>query len=1151
MQSLFQYTHLKKQIHPFILVFSLLILHSFFSVAQRNYAQNSVLATGNWYKIGVTKPGIYKIDIPFLSSLGINTANISSSTIRMFGNGGFMLPENNASQRPDDLVENAIEVVDGGDGIFNGNDYFLFYGAAADKWLKDSLNNKFNHQKNLFADTVFYFLNFGGNGKRIQSTNITNNANKFVSTYNERFFNETDAINFLNSGKEWFGEEFSSLPGNSLSKIFSYNIVGLDQTVPLNLTASLAARSIGNASSFGISLNNLQFPNIPLNPISGNYLDAFATTINQTYSVSANANQININFSFIPFSSSAQGWLNWFELHCRRNLSLNNQSQIFFRDWQSVGTGNTASFTIQGASSNTIIWDITNEQEPQKLIATHNLGVTTFKNDATNLREYIAFDALNIPIALGKVNSQNLHNSQLIDYLIISPLIFMAEATRLATFHTQQYNYKTLVVNIEQIYNEFSGGISDPTAVRDFVKMYYDKAGIDSTKRPKYLLLFGAASFDYKNRIANNTNFIPCYQSLNSLDPLVSYTSDDFFGFLGNADDVNINVPLPLLNIAIGRLPVINVVEAKNMVDKIINYHAAASLGPWRNNTLFVADDKDANTHLSDAELIAASAFSTNSLFNQDKIYLDAYPLVSGTGGGRYPQVNEAITNKIFNGALLFNYSGHGGYQRLADEAILSTAEINQFNNPNKLPLFVTATCDFAPYDDPTKSSIGAYSLTASNKGAIALVTTTRVVFAFSNRIINDNFIKILFAKSSQQNYLTIGEAIKRAKNLTYTTFNDINNNRKFTLLGDPGIQLAFPKLNVELTEINGNTSLAADTLKALNKYTFRGKISEQNGNLATSFNGTVYPTIFDKKQTVQTLGNHPASQITNYSQQQNIIYKGKATAKNGLFSFSFVVPKDINYQIGNGRLSLYAENGNTDANGVSNSFFIGGASNQLNTDITGPKINIFLNDEKFINGGLVNEQPILIVKLFDSSGINTVGTGIGHDITATIDGNDKNTIVLNNFYEADKDNFQSGLIRFQLPNLAEGSHFIKLKAWDVANNSSEKIIEFTVAQAKNLQLSHVLNYPNPFTSNTAFWFEHNQANGDLKVLINIFSVTGKLVHQIQRNILITGNRVCEIFWDGKDKYSEKLAKGVYIYRIIAISSAGSRAEVTQKLYLL
>ena len=1121
--------------------------------AQRQYTAQSVLATGNCYKLSTKMEGIYKVDVSFLNSLGINTNNLASSAIQLFGNGGKMLSENNAIYPIDDLYENAIEMYDGGDGIFNGNDFFLFYGQSPDNWLKDSINQKFIHQKNIYSDSVIYFIKIGNNGKRINNSNTVSAANKFVTNFNERYFYEQDLINFLNSGKEWFGEEFSSLPGNSLSRSFAVDMSGLELTQPIQLSTSFACRSIGSSSSFSVTVNNQLVQSLNMGVVSGNFLEAYVTNNFQKSVFTTNNSMLNISISFNPSSLSSQGWLNWFELHARKSLSMSSQSQFLFRDWQSVGAGNVAKYTIINCTSNTSVWEITNPLVPEKMSTTFSSSQLSFNSESSRLREFIVFNNSNylMPVPIGKIDNQNLHNFQQADYVIIAPPVFLSEAKRLALFHQQQYQYKVVVASTTDIFNEFASGNADPSAVKDFVKMYFDKAAGDTTKTPKYLLLFGAASFDYKNRLKNNTNFVPCYESVNSTDPLLSYTSDDFFGLLNDNDDINLNSPPSQLDIAVGRIPVSSVNEAKNAVDKIINYHSKMSLGQWRNNTIFTADDKDGNTHLNDAEFVSNNANANNNLFNQSKIYLDAYPLVSGTGGGRYPAVNNTIVNQISTGALFFNYNGHGGYNRLADEAILSQDEANQFNNANKLPLFITATCDFVPYDDPTKTALGTSLLVAGKTGAIGLVTTTRVVFAFSNRIMNDNFLKTILKKDSTKGYLTLGESVRRAKNETYQNYSDVINNRKFTLIGDPAIQLAFPKTNIQITSINNRAITGSDTLKPLAKYTFSGRILDLSGAPQNNFNGTIYPVLFDKAQSIKTLGNDSQSPITQFNQQTNIIYRGKATVQNGLFDFSFIVPKDINNQVGNGRLSTYAENGITDANGVLNSFLIGGVNNNLIADTKGPEIKAFLNDEKFVNGGLVNESPILILQLSDSSGINSSGIGIGHDITAVIDGDEKNIIVLNSFYEAAQDNYQKGTIHYQLNSLSDGVHFIKIKAWDVANNSSELIIEFLVAKTQQLKIHHVYNYPNPFTTSTNFWFEHNQPSTNLNVLINIYTVSGKLVHQIQRSINSDGNRVNDIFWDGKDRFNQKLARGVYFYRIIVSSLFGHKAETTQKIYLL
>ncbi len=1138
--------------HKSLFIAVILVAFAFAADGQRNYAANSVLSTGSWFKIGVKQEGIYKIDIPFLNSLGINTANLPSASIRLFGNGGDMLDENNAVAREDDLFENAIEVVDGGDGILNGNDYLLFYAAGPNHWVKDSINQRFSHQKNLYSDTSYYFISVGGTGKRIQTKTVSAAANISVSSFNERYFYENDLINLLNSGKEWYGEEFSSINGNTNSRSFTVDFTGLISAQPITLSASLAGRSVGAASSFTVGVNGQSVQTVSIPAVSGYFLDAYANTVTQQNNFSATQSPLIVQFSFNAGVSGAQGWLDWFELHGRKTLGMNNQSQVFFRDWSSIANNNIASFSINNTTAATEVWEITNPLQPEKMNAAFNNNQTVFKNDAARLREYTAFNNANflVPVSIGKVDNQNLHQSAKADLIIITHPSLLSEANRLAAFHVQHDGYAVTVATTDKIFNEFSSGIPDPTALRDFVKMYYDKAGTDSTLRPKYLLLFGAASYDYKNRINNNTNLVSSYETENSTDPLTTHVSDDFFGLLNDGDDVNAISPPGLLDIGIGRLPARNLKEAKTMVDKIIHYNAATSLGPWRNQMIFTADDNDADLHLNDAEFISGDATSTNPLFNQSKIYLDAYKMVSGSGGSRYPDVNAAIVNQVFDGSLIFNYTGHGGYQQLSASAVLTNTELQQFNNPNKLPLFITATCDFAPFDDPSKNSLGGSLLYDDSIGAIALMTTTRVVFAASNRVLNDNYLKIALQPDASGKYLSLGEAVQRTKNYTYQTSGDVYNNRKFVLLGDPAMKIAYPEWKLQLTTINGQNISGNDTLKALNKYVFAGKVTDAAGNFKNDFNGKLNTIVYDKAALVSTLGNDPASPVTQFSTQTNVLYKGVSAVQNGLFNFTFIVPKDISYQTGRGRVSLYADNGIQDANGISNSFFIGGAGTTVVIDTAGPTIHPFMNDINFKNGGLTDENPVLLIQLFDSSGINTVGTGIGHDITAVIDGDEKNIIVLNSFYTAVADSYQQGQVLYQLSNLAEGKHSIKIKAWDVADNSGTAVIEFIVVKKNKLQIKNLFNYPNPFQNSTTFSFEHNQPSIDLNVTIDIYSMNGLLVDEIKKNLNSSGNRTISIQWDGRSENGRKMLSGMYIYRII-VTSINGVATVTQKLILL
>ncbi len=1123
---------------------------SILATAQRSYRPNSVLASGNWFKLAVKGPGVYKIDLALLNSLGVSTGSLSSSSLRLYGNSGQMLAEANNGPWTDDLYENAILVVDGGDGILNGPDHILFYAPGPDKWIKDSANQRFTHLKNIYSDSAYYFLSVGGNGKRISNAPPSAPPVVSVNSFSERYFHELDTVNFLASGREWFGEEFSDMPGRTTTRNFFVNIPGILPNSPVTLISQCVARSVGAASRFDIRLNNQAMGSMNINPVSGGQYDLFAQQSIAIFSSISSSVNNTVGFTYVPGGFNAQGWLNWFDFFCRRQLSMAGTGQLLFRDWQSVGSGNIAEFIINDAPAGTEVWDVTDLLNPQQMNGSQTGSQYRFTNDATRLREYVAFTNTGLlsPVALGRINNQNLHNSTPADYIIIAHPPFLPQAQRLAQLHQQQSGLRTTIVTTAQVFNEFGSGSPDPAAIRDFVKMYHDKYGNDPANRLRYLLLFGDASYDYKNRISNNTNYVPAWENNFSLDPLSTYASDDFFGFLDDNEDINSGLIINYLDIGIGRVPAKNNDEAKNFVDKVETYFKSESLGPWRNNITFIADDEDGNLHLNDAEILTATTATSSPWLNQQKIYLDAFQQESGAGGSRYPLANQAINNQVYNGTLIWNYNGHGGSRRLAEETILDQEIVNGWNNPSRLPLFITATCDFAPYDNPAINSIGENILLRPKTGSIALMTTTRVVFAFSNRVMNDNYLRLALQPDANGRYKSLGDAVKEAKNFTYQTSGDVSNNRKFTLLGDPALTLGFPRHKVRVTAVNGIPAVQADTLSATENVTIEGEVTDLQDNLLSGFGGTAYASVYDKPQTVSTLANDPGSQVTNFQLQSNLLFKGKATVTSGRFSFSFKVPKDINYQFGNGRLSLYAENGSEDATGLFTQFIVGGNATNAPDDEEGPEIKPYLNDERFVNGGITNETPLLIVKLADSSGINTVGTGIGHDLVATLDNDNRQFFILNEFYQGEQDSYRQGTVRFQMPTLEPGPHSLRIKAWDVLNNSNEAILEFTVAKNEELMLSHVLNYPNPFSTRTSFWFEHNKPGQNLRVKLQIFTLSGRIIKMIEQTINTPGNRSIELEWDGRDEYGDKVARGTYLYRLTVIAPGGLKKEKIEKL---
>ncbi|MCK7557916.1 type IX secretion system sortase PorU [Chitinophaga sedimenti] len=806
---------------PFLLF--ILLCTGIKAYAQRTYASHAVLSAGNWYKVAVTAPGVYKIDISLLNRMGINTLNLSSASLRLVGYAGDMLPEDNASPRYDDLPETALYIHDGGDGIINGNDYILFYTPGANNWLPDA--QYFQHQQHLYADTAFYFLSAGGTGKRVVVDNTTPTANRVVNTYNYRAFVENDKVNVLGSGKRWLDEEKNTRTYN-----FDLPAGGVTNVA---IRASVAAKSTGS-SRFDILFNQSVVQALYPDPISGNIFETQVTSVNSLLPVAGTHTAAQVGVNFIP-AGGASGWVDFIELHARAALTLPAGGSLLFRDRASVGAGGVAGFRIAAANNEVLVWDVTDGLSPVQVSTTLSNDNLAFSRDCSRLREYAAFKpaSLPAPVLVGAVPNQDLHGTAAVDMVIVSAPALVPQAQRLADHHRLREGLSSLVVTPATIYNEFSSGRQDPTAIRDFLKMLYDRG-----PAPKYLLLFGDASYDYKNRIPNNTNLVPTWQSPASADQINSYASDDFFGLLGDGDDVNTLSPISLLDVGIGRLPAKTPAEAKVLVDKIIHYHDPATFGAWRNRVTFVADDEDGNLHFEDAEKVSSIVTNENPQFGVQKIYADAYPQVSSAAGSRYPAVNEAINTGMFNGTLIWNYTGHGSFLRLGEEVLLDESMMKVWDNADRLPLMITATCDFAPFDNPAFTSLGEKVLLREKGGAIALMTTTRAVFAYSNLVMNANYFRLAFLPDADGKMPSLGQAAMHSKNFTYSNFSDVVNNRKFQLLGDPAMTLAFPELKVRVDSLNGRAVSSTDTLKALGKYTISGSVTDAGGRPAITYNG-------------------------------------------------------------------------------------------------------------------------------------------------------------------------------------------------------------------------------------------------------------------------------------------------------------------------
>lgn len=1111
-----------------------------------SFVAESLLRNGSLYKMSVPRAGIYKLTYRFLKNeLGLNVDAVDPNSLQVLSNLGGMAPRRPGPELRDDLQALPLFMSGLEDGQFNEGDYLLVYSQGPDRWFFNTDVGYFEFEKNLYDTRHYLFLKVGGgNAKGINSTRSDNITMVPFDYFDDYQVLEEEKVNLLHywgetlgkahgSGQTWYGDHFRNVRSYSYDNFRFPNLIG---DIPVQIHARMALRA-EERSRFSLSINgqtaNSEYANRvgtlsgPLDNIN-NY--AFSATLRSPYTANQDNFNVRIDYPF-PQSSTdgSEGWLDFIEVNARRRLTMVGK-QMAFRVIQAKDQARSA-FRLSKAKPGLVVWNITNPLNYQQLEGrfqgeNYEFEVSNSQNDIPQFMAFYPDQIQQTPSAVAAIPNQNLHAMQGIDMVILTTEKLQTEARRLAEHRSSYSNLRVAVVLAEQVYNEFNAGKRDAAAIRDFARMLYTR---DTNFR--YLLLFGDGSFDHKDIYGLGNNQLPTYQQ-ESFNPLFAFPADDYYTILEEGAGLS-----ALSNICVGRLPVNTELEARQSVDKIIKYDVnPSSFSDWRNRLVFVADDEDGNLHLRDADRIAEKIGGDFRFFNQNKIYLDAFPQVSTPGGNRFPEVNRALNEAVFKGSLVVTYLGHGGEEGWAQERILNISDIQQWNNSNRMPLLMTATCSFTSYDDPTFTSGGEEAFLHPRGGAFALMTTTRAVFANQNARLTEATLDQLFTKENGR-YPSLGEAMRAAKNALPGS-SIITNSRKFALIGDPAQKLAIPEYDIRTLTIDDQEVRMEkkDTLRALQIVKISGEVVDLQGQLFNGFNGIIYPTIYDKPLTLKTLGQDQGSREVEYSVQRNVIFTGRASVQNGRFTFSFVIPKDINYDFGFGKVSYYAVDlgGLVDATGHFGDIIIGGSNAEAVADDKGPEVEVYMNTEDFAFGGVTDANPTLLVQLEDDYGINVVGNSIGHDLEAVLDDDRQNSFLLNDFFQAELDDYRKGEVRFPLSDLEEGLHTIRVKAWDVANNSAEGYTEFLVTSSEEFILEHVLNYPNPFTDRTCFQFDHNNANQDLDVMIQIFTVSGRLVKTLQASIFSDGairQDDC-IEWDGRDDYGGPLARGIYLYKI-------------------
>lgn len=1102
------------------------------AVGFSQFTYESILSEGDIYKIEINESGIYKLDREFVNSLNLNG---EASNLAVYGQRGGIVPQLNSDDNGiDDMQELATHRVGLTDGSWDNGDYILFYAEGADTWKCDPKAGTYLDH-NIYDLANYYYLKITDAPKTIQEEGGIN-ADIVYHEYTKYQRYEEDNFNLLDEspshypgGKAWYLDIFRNTRERNYTDRFDFT--GLVQGSMMSFEATGAARSSA-------------FSTITLN-VNDASKSAMAGTVNYADGDSRFAHEVNLNTEieastfmdisvFYPENGDSEGafWLDYIEVEAQ--IEANYTGRPIFLTHRDMDQYNSVGFDIDGGQ-NIIVWNLSDHHGVTQLGSNNGVFTSITGGDFMN---YVAFDPNNInltPTLIGQVENQNLHGIERADMVIIYHQTFADQAAQLAAHRRQLNGFIVETIDIDLVWDEFSAGKVDPSGLRNLFKMLYQR-----DPAFKYAVLMGDASFDPRNikNSENPGNLIPVYEKSESLQPIFSYPTDDYYALLDEGEGEETTAKDILagdLDIAIGRFPVNTAEEAQGMVNKVIAYETSPDrFGPWRTEVLFAADDGNGTLHIGDSDHIARDVKTEVAEVHQTKVFFDAYNQVSTPGGERYPDATNDLFNEVQQGKLITCYLGHGGPKGWAQERVLQVEHINDWDNMDNMTVMITATCSFAGYDDPGLISAGEHAILNPKGGVAALLTTVRSVFTSSNEALTRRTWETLLDNTDPE--VRIGDAFAQAKS-SFESESTVSNSRKYTLLGDPAMRLAVPRFDIIPEMLNGISieSSESDTLlSALERGTITGSIKDLSGENSPTiedFNGELFLTIYDKDTRVNTLVNDSESKAFSFDAQNTILFKGKSQVTNGQFSIDFVLPQNIKFELGRGQMYFYAMDldNEIDAAGQSSQFTIGGSLADDNTDNIGPDIELFMNTYAFKDGGTTTPDPVLIATLFDESGINLSNTSIGHDLKATLDGDVNQSYVVNDFYEGSLDDYRRGEIRFPFRDLELGEHRVELTAWDILNNRNTAELSFVVSDGSLETLINVINYPNPSQDQTSFAFEHDGDAGDVLITIHIFDTQGKNVDILQYNRPSEGSKEVNLIWRHGDK---NILSGIYVYRI-------------------
>ena len=1105
---------------------------------------HSVLSEHTWYRLSVTQEGAHQLDYATLQGMGIDMDSLNPSQIRLFGNPSGALPEKNSDSRPNDLTEMAIYVTGADDGSFDEDDVVLFYGQEPTRWvLVDSNKDTYRRERNYYSDTTYYYLcvDSGVDGLRVgeKPTLPVENTTAVITDFPDFVWHEEELFSPYSIGQNWFGEQITAEDSILTIPFVFPNLV---KNKYLRIYSQVLGRiKKDNYLHYNLWVNDNHVADNVSIKYYGDHKYGELSTINKQ--IVLDSDTAVLELSFVPFSGASL-YLDYVEIYGWRQLKRSDNNFLFRLMPSQFGDDRTAIW-VQNVSADYWLWDVSSPLRPMLQDAVLSADNLVFATDETTEKRYVLFMPTSAyPIvSWSALPNQNLHAITTADNLILTSPIFLEQAQELANYHAAKDDLTSIVVNVNEIYNEFSTGTPDPTGIRDFVRMVYRR----SSGQLKYLTLFGRASFDFRDIKGYGQNYVPTYETFEAPQHELSFATDDYFALMDNNEGENSRGHV---DIGVGRISVSTVEEAETILRKIKHYDdLAASHGEWKADLLLLADDEN-TSYVNYSEGIDAMIDSQCPALTRKKLYCGAYPLQNTSSGTVNSGANADLKHAFDQGMLALFYVGHGGVRGLTGEGVFANADIAALSNYDKMPFVYTATCEFTKYDNPLLMSAGEQLFLNPNGGCVALFSACRPTYGPQNNLQTRSLVPVLLQRDDDGMPLRFGDIIRLAKSDPLNFNSQGNQNIRYLFLGDPVLRFPMPQENIAVTKINGMTVGDSDHLElhAMSMVTMEGEVRNANGRLDAGFNGSLWVRFYDQKTKVVV--KFTGDSIKNVYYHKDVLYQGQVSVTSGKFSISFQVPKEIKPGEGAPRFSFYAYDSirGMDAVGKYDELVLGGMDPAMVPDDEGPKITFYWNTPDFENGQVVEHQGVLYADLYDAQGIYHYGYSLGRDIVMSSNLASCDHLVLNDRYEPAMNDFRRGRIALPLNDLEPGTYEFTLKVWDTQDNASEVSLWFVVDD--NLFLSQVRNYPNPFNEETRITMTHIGEDGDFDVDIEIFDIMGRSVQHLSQKVYASDGVIEPVVWNGCDYYGSPLRSGIYLYRLTLTDETGYFRTVSQRMVI-